>query len=75
MNSLEYPTIYPVHPRNRARVQRIVEAEKLENIICCEPVGYLMSVYLVNHSEKIVTDSGWAPERGVFREKAVCYSV
>lgn len=74
MDSLEYPTIYPVHPRNRARVQRIVEAEKLEHIICCEPVGYLMSVYLVNHSEKIVTDSGGL-QREAFFAKKQCVTV
>lgn len=74
MNSLEYPTIYPVHPRNRARVQRIVEAEKMEHIICCEPVGYLMSVYLVNHSEKIVTDSGGL-QREAFFAKKQCVTV
>lgn len=74
MNSLEYPTIYPVHPRNRARVQRIVETEKLEHIICCEPVGYLMSVYLVNHSEKIVTDSGGL-QREAFFAKKQCVTV
>lgn len=74
MNSLEYPTIYPVHPRNRARVQRIVEEEKMEHIICCEPVGYLMSVYLVNHSEKIVTDSGGL-QREAFFAKKQCVTV
>ena len=74
MDSLEYPTIYPVHPRNRARVQRIVEAEKMEHIICCEPVGYLMSVYLVNHSEKIVTDSGGL-QREAFFAKKQCVTV
>lgn len=74
MNSLKYPTIYPVHPRNRARVQRIVESEKMENIICCEPVGYLMSVYLVNHSEKIVTDSGGL-QREAFFAKKQCVTV
>lgn len=74
MNSLKYPTIYPVHPRNRARVQRIVESEKMDNIICCEPVGYLMSVYLVNHSEKIVTDSGGL-QREAFFAKKQCVTV
>ena len=69
MESLEYPTIYPVHPRNKSRVQRIVEKQQMKNIICCEPVGYLMSVYLVNHAEKIVTDSGGLQREAFFAEK------
>ena len=32
MNSLEYPTIYPVHPRNRERAQRIVKENHFDNV-------------------------------------------
>lgn len=74
MESLKYPTIYPVHPRNKSRVQRIVEKCQMKNIICCEPVGYLMSVYLVNHAEKIVTDSGGL-QREAFFAKRQCVTV
>lgn len=74
MESLEYPTVYPVHPRNKSRVQRIVEKQQMKNIICCEPVGYLMSVYLVNHAKKIVTDSGGL-QREAFFAKKQCVTV
>ncbi|MDO4556767.1 MAG: UDP-N-acetylglucosamine 2-epimerase, partial [Lachnospiraceae bacterium] len=37
--------------------------------IVCEPVGYLMSVYLVNHSKKIVTDSGGLQREAFFAGK------
>lgn len=69
MNSLDYPTIYPVHPRNRERVQKIAFKENFDNILLCNPVGYLMSVYLVNHCEKIVTDSGGLQREAFFAEK------
>lgn len=69
MNSLECATIYPVHPRNKERVKRIVKENNFTKIICCKPVGYLMSVYLVNHSEKIVTDSGGLQREAFFAEK------
>ena len=69
MNSLDYPTIYPVHPRNRERVQRIASKENFDNILLCNPVGYLMSVYLINHCEKIVTDSGGLQREAFFAEK------
>lgn len=58
MNSLDAPTIYPVHPRNREMAQRIVAREKFENILLVKPVSYGNSVQLTKHAKKIVTDSG-----------------
>ena len=52
MNSLDAPTIYPVHPRNRDRAKRIVEKEGYRNIILTQPVGYSDSVHLIKHAEK-----------------------
>lgn len=65
-NSLDAPCIYPVHPRNKQRVKRIMNCNSFQNIIICEPVGYLMSVYLVNHSKKIITDSGGLQREAFF---------
>lgn len=58
MNQLEYPVIYPVHPRNTKLTQEIKSTENFENIILVPPVGYLTSLYLVKHAKKIITDSG-----------------
>lgn len=69
METLDAKCIYPVHPRNRQRVQRLMDEKKYQNIIVCDPVGYLMSVYLVNHSKKIVTDSGGLQREAFFSEK------
>jgi UDP-N-acetylglucosamine 2-epimerase (non-hydrolysing)/UDP-GlcNAc3NAcA epimerase len=69
MNSLEYPCIYPVHPRNQERVKRLKEKYGFDNIIACKPVGYLMSVYLTLHCEKIVTDSGGLQREAFFAGK------
>lgn len=69
MDSLDAPCIYPVHPRNKTRVARIMEEHGFKNIIVCEPVGYLMSVYLINHSKKIVTDSGGLQREAFFAGK------
>lgn len=74
MNSLDAPTIYPVHPRNKARIKKILETKAFENILFVEPVGYLMSIYLVNHCKKIVTDSGGL-QREAFFGKKQCVSV
>lgn len=69
MNSLEYPCIYPVHPRNQERVLGIKKRYNFDNILACKPVGYLMSVYLTLHSEKIVTDSGGLQREAFFAGK------
>ena len=58
MNSLDAPTIYPVHPRNRERARRICEAAGFKNILLTQPVGYSDSVHLTKNARKIVTDSG-----------------
>ena len=58
MNSLDAPTVYAVHPRNRERALRLRDQEGLKNIILTQPVGYPDSVQLISHAKKIVTDSG-----------------
>lgn len=74
MDSLEFPTIYPVHPRNSERARKIKKKNDFNNIIVTEPVGYLESIYLVNHAEKIVTDSGGL-QREAFFAKKKCVTV
>lgn len=69
MEALDCPTVYPVHPRNHERVKRLDAEYKFRNLIFCTPVGYLMSVYLTNHAEKIVTDSGGLQREAFFAEK------
>lgn len=69
MESLELPTIYPVHPRNKLRAIRLQEKNNFKKIILCEPVGYLESIYLVNHAKKIVTDSGGLQREAFFAKK------
>ena len=57
-NSLDAPTIYAVHPRNRERAARLCRGGGLSNIILTQPVGYSDSVHLTQNAVKIVTDSG-----------------
>lgn len=69
MEALDSRCVYPVHPRNKDRVKKLMREKDYKNIIVCEPVGYLMSVYLVNHSKKIVTDSGGLQREAFFAKK------
>lgn len=69
MEQLDAPTVYPVHPRNKERAARILEKEGYRNTLLVEPVGYLTSIFLVNHAKKIVTDSGGLQTEAFFARK------
>lgn len=69
MDSLDAPTIYPVHPRNRERAIRICQSGELDNVILTQPIGYLSSIALVKRAKKIVTDSGGLQREAFFAEK------
>ena len=58
MENLDLPVLYPVHPRNTVRTCRIMSEQGFANTILLQPVGYLMSLYLIKHAKKVVTDSG-----------------
>ncbi|WP_133968144.1 non-hydrolyzing UDP-N-acetylglucosamine 2-epimerase [Eubacterium limosum] len=69
MNSLDAPTIYPVHPRNHDIAFQICQTNTFKNILLTQPVGYLTSLSLVNRAKKIVTDSGGLQREAFFAEK------
>ena len=69
MDFLDAPTVYPVHPRNKARAKRLQNENGFKNLILCEPVGYLESIALVNGAKMIVTDSGGLQREAFFAGK------
>lgn len=69
MEALPYPTVYPVHPRNHDRAERLCKEKGYQNIILTLPVGYQTSISLVNKAEKIVTDSGGVQREAFFAGK------
>ena len=74
MESLDAPTIYPVHPRNHIRADRLCKEYGYRKLILTQPVGYKTSISLVNRSKKIVTDSGGV-QREAFFAKKPCVTV
>lgn len=72
--SLDSPTIYPVHPRNQEQALRIVDNLGCSNIILTKPVGYKTSISLINNSKKVITDSGGV-QREAFFAKKQCVTV
>jgi len=69
MDTLDAPTIYPVHPRNKERAKRIKQDGDFRNILLSQPVGYLESTALVRNAKKIVTDSGGLQREAFFAGK------
>ena len=66
MEALPYPTLYPVHPRNRDAALRLQKSLKLRNVLLLSPLGYLESVALVSGAERVVTDSGGVQREAFF---------
>lgn len=58
MDSLECPTVFPVHPRNKERAKRLIKELDCTKILAVEPVGYFESIHLIKGAKQVVTDSG-----------------
>lgn len=69
MDSLDAPTVYPVHPRNQERAARLRRAGAYHNLRLIQPVGYQTSLSMVHRAEKIVTDSGGLQREAFFAQK------
>lgn len=74
MEALDAPVVYPVHPRNHDRADRLCRQKGYQNILLTQPVGYRCSISLVNRAKKIVTDSGGL-QREAFFAKKPCVTV
>ncbi len=69
MEALDAPAVYPVHPRNHDRAERLVREMGCRGLLLTQPVGYKCSISLVNRAEKIVTDSGGLQREAFFAGK------
>lgn len=56
--SLDYPVIFPVHPRSRRIVDELVEKYHYRNTVFIQPVGYIDMLFFAKNAVKIITDSG-----------------
>jgi UDP-GlcNAc3NAcA epimerase len=55
---LPLPTIMPLHPRTRARLEQVGPLPARSSLRLIDPVGYLDMLALTRHSEAVLTDSG-----------------
>lgn len=56
--ALEFPVIFPVHPRIRNFIEHLMDRNRYQNICFVEPLGYLEMLFFTNNAVKVVTDSG-----------------
>jgi UDP-N-acetylglucosamine 2-epimerase (non-hydrolysing) len=63
--SRDYPVVFPVHPRTRARIAASAAAGAAPNLILTEPLGYLEFLSLMQGASAILTDSGGIQEEAL----------
>lgn len=64
----EIQIILPLHPRTRNAIDKL--ELKISNIMFIEPVGYLEMVWLIEHSNLVITDSGGLQKEAYFFKKS-----
>lgn len=60
--------IIPLHPRTKKKIEEL--DFKTNSIEFVDPVSYLNMIWLINHSEFVVTDSGGLQKEAYFFKKA-----
>ena len=68
---LEYPVIFPVHPRIRKFIDRLMDKNHYRNICFVEPLGYLEMLYFTDNAIKVITDSGGLQKEAYIMHKNV----
>lgn len=67
--TVKMPLVFPVHPRTLKNLKAhnmLDEYETMNNLISCEPMGYLDFQNLTKNSKLVLTDSGGIQEETTF---------
>jgi len=63
------PVVLPLHPRTRNKIKEIAYPIEKSPIHFIDPVGYLEMLYLLNHCQLVLTDSGGVQKEAYFAHK------
>jgi len=77
LHELPVTTVFPVHPRTRAALERfgaLAELETLEHIRLVPPLGYLDFLKLLLHAATVLTDSGGV-QKEAYLAKVPCLTL
>ena len=69
LSELDLPVVFPVHPRTRKAIGRIIDLSARRNseqLMLIDPVGYLNMIFLEKNARKIITDSGGIQKEAYF---------
>lgn len=70
LGGLDYPVLFPVHPRTRARIDKDPLAREIlgqtPSLRLLDPVGYLEMLSLERNARAVVTDSGGVQKEAYF---------
>ncbi|MBJ7347058.1 MAG: UDP-N-acetylglucosamine 2-epimerase (non-hydrolyzing) [Thermoleophilaceae bacterium] len=69
IETLPQRTIFPLHPRTRARLEEHGLAERVSRaslVTICEPLGYLDTLLLAQNARAVVTDSGGLQKEAIW---------
>jgi UDP-GlcNAc3NAcA epimerase len=66
LSELDYPVIVPLHPRTQKLMDDITYRS---NVRIISPVGYLEMITLLNHCQKVLTDSGGLQKEAYFMQR------
>jgi len=64
--SQEMPVLFPVHPRTRPKIQKLISNQQDGNVILLNPLGYLDFLALMAEATLVVTDSGGVQEETTY---------
>lgn len=64
-----HPVVMPLHPRTRNRLQTLNYSFEASKITFLPPVGYLEMLWLLQHSQLVMTDSGGLQKESYFFQK------
>ena len=73
VSRIDLPVIFPVHPRSRSRVEKLI-SQTDGNIRIIDPVGYLDMMMLEKYASIIITDSGGV-QKEAYLHKTPCLTV
>ena len=67
--SQNHKIVFPIHPRTKSNLIAFdLQKELSENILLCDPIGYIDFICLVKNAALILTDSGGIQEESTFLE-------
>jgi UDP-GlcNAc3NAcA epimerase len=73
VSSINLPVVFPVHPRGRSRVEKLI-SQIAGNIRIIDPIGYLDMMMLEKYAKVIITDSGGI-QKEAYLHKTPCLTV